>query len=147
MADKQDPQATPSQAGLNPQNMADRGQVLSAPERRRIEAEAKLAEVQAKSAEDAAAAEAAVRAEHRSAVGEELEVARKLALSDAEVQRKAYVDAHARMQPLAVDPATLAIEGALNRATAAALHLDETAPGGDYIVNGRHVDANGNPLE
>jgi hypothetical protein len=45
-----------------------------------------------------------------------------------------------------INPAFQEIEGSLVRAEAAALELDETVPGGTYIVNGRLRDAHDNDL-
>lgn len=46
-----------------------------------------------------------------------------------------------------VHPQWLEMEAARVRAVAGALQQDETVPGGVYIVDGKRVDADGNPLE
>ena len=132
---------------LNPLEMPDKGQRMSDGERRRAEAEARLIETRRKADEDRQAAEIRVRAEHRATVGAEIDERRQAALAEHEAGVSAYREAHRNAQPLAVDPGTLAIMGAMEQAKAAALEMDETVPGGEYVVNGRRVDADGNALE
>jgi hypothetical protein len=149
MAEKQqDRTGTAAAADLRPLDPPEgQGQTLAPEERARLASETELAAARRQADEEYARVQAEIRARHASAVGKRIEETRQAALSDVAQQREAL---RGNMPTIAgiqvVNPAFQEIEGSLVRAEAAALELDETVPGGTYIVNGRLRDAHDNDL-
>jgi hypothetical protein len=123
------------------------GQKLNDAERARMMSDAELAEARRKADEDYQKAQAAIRERHRTAVGSQIDEQRAAAREEIDAQRKELRANHPQVGGLTIlNPVAMEIEGALVRSEAAALQIDETIPGGVYVVAGQMVDAHGNVL-
>lgn len=135
-------------ADLLPLEMGEgKAQTLSPGDRARLTNDADLAEARRKADEDYARAQAEIRSRHREAVGAQMDEQRETARERITEQRQAIRDSNPQIGGVMVlNPVALELEGALIRAEAEALSLDETVPGGAYIVAGQLVDAHGTVL-
>lgn len=131
---------------LNPMDMDGRGQSLSPVEQAQADAILARERAKAEAAEMVRQAEADALEAQRQRVQEDQERRRKEAVKQAEESRAAIFETRGRLQSVAVDPVSLALEAAHSSAMAAALQIDETVPGGYYVVAGRVQDANGADL-
>jgi hypothetical protein len=131
---------------LNPLDMAGKGQTLSPVEQ--AQADTVMAREQAKleASEMVRKAEAEALAAQRTAIQADQERRRQEAVKSVEASRDAMFEQRSRLQPMAVDPVSLALDAAHSAMMAQALKIDETVPGGYYVVGGRVHDANGTDL-
>jgi hypothetical protein len=124
-----------------------KAQSLSAGEKARLTSDADLAEARRNADAEYVRATADIRARHREAVGAQIDEQRDAARKELGAQREAIRANNPQIGGVMVlNPAALELEGALIRAEAEALNLDETVPGGVYIVAGQLVDAHGTVL-
>jgi hypothetical protein len=123
------------------------GQRLSDAERMTQDARAELEAARAAADQAHRDAQMNIRAKQRELAQAELDKQRAEAMSVVEEQDRQNEAKFQKFSGAQLHPAYLEMEGARVRAMADALQQDETVPGGCYIVDGRKVDADGNPLE